>query len=336
VITLATDLYFEIDGVTCRDELRGSSVQRTRSDVRVRLHLPRSADPDDSDPRSYKPTTALVELFDGRFEARILRVVATVDVADDWDERNEVEVRGSLVVLAEQFARDFHDWVRVIGGQQWLPPPGERPVLVSAARLLKRAGDQEAYAFPTIVLPGGTIRVIPPDAVLGRATLQTIDDALQRSAPEPDELLLADAQYSLESGNEGDAAKAVLLAAIALESRMRRLLPVIADDAQVGLVDLLIEGPRDWTLSAHSMFIKAIPAVYGGPPTDGWAEVGKRVQKLFEARNKVAHKGERIDRAEASGHIAATLEAFAQLETAGIRARALGDERENQTRATRA
>ena len=257
------------------------------------------------DPRNSPSRVSLIECGADLFEVRLVRVIANTEVPDDWveSEANEEEVRSRLVAESENLTRDFCNWVRVRGRQTWWPPPGERPNLVSTAELLVVTGETTARSLGTLAAPGLRFRVVPPEFVVGENALRAIEGHLQQGAPEPAELLLADAFYALQTGGDTDPAKAVLLAAIAVETRTRQVVRELANDSQVTLVELLTDNPRDWSLSAHAMFAKAVPATLGRTPSPDWSDAAKLVQGLFEARNRVAHKGEAIDHATAAVHV---------------------------------
>lgn len=88
-----------------------------------------------------------------------------------------------------------------------------------------------------------------------------------------------------------------------VEVKPKAVLRLMAGEDKNELLDLLLENPRDWSLSAHGLFAKALPTLAGRALGDDHRELAKQVQKLFVARNSVAHRGEFITREDAVQHV---------------------------------
>ncbi len=75
------------------------------------------------------------------------------------------------------------------------------------------------------------------------------------------------------------------------------------------MLDLLLSNPRDWSQAAHGLFQKTLPTILGRDLGEQHKRLSVRVQKLFTARNDVAHRGENIEGEEAKRHVATAKEA---------------------------
>jgi hypothetical protein len=174
---------------------------------------------------------------------------------------------------------------------------------VSTVQLVDITDKNKIEGFSLVM--SATIRVLAAGTTCTVDGLAALEEAMRtRVSPTAEDLLLADAQHFVHYGSgatEGD--RAVLLAAIAVEVRIRRTLRTLATPSQGALVELLVANPRDWSLSAHSCFSKGIPAVYQRDLGAEFKELGRKVQSLFEARNKVAHMGTPVSHDKATEHV---------------------------------
>lgn len=127
--------------------------------------------------------------------------------------------------------------------------------------------------------------------------------------------LLAEAGHLASYTMIPHASRALLMAAVACEVHVKAALRTAAAAEQAPLVDLLLENPRDWTLAAAGMFDKLADATAGRSLRKEAPETYKAVVALFEARNRLAHRGEIPTRAEARAHVAAAEAAFQWLDT---------------------
>jgi hypothetical protein len=238
---------------------------------------------------------------------RQVRVVANVNIAEPWDPSDEFSgeevVLNRLRALSTQAVTDLCNWTRLLIGQDWMEPPGKYPDLVSTSELLdiSDANNIRGYSLVT----SGTILVLPEGTICTGDGLAAVDAAMRlRGSPTAEDLLLADAQHLVHYGpGATDSDRAVLLAAIAVEVRIKRTLRAVATASHAPLVELLIANPRDWSLSAHSFFTKAMPAVCQRELGEEFSELGRKVQSLFEDRNKVAHVGSTIAHERATEHV---------------------------------
>lgn len=329
---VASEMYFEIDGLHCEPQVLGESLTVERQDILYRVDLPSRRESfsfthasvdGPSAPRDYEPTVALVELHDDFVEVRLIRVVINLEVPDPWNPQDstngETAVLRKLISESRAIVTDLCNWTRVLEKQDWMSPPERLPRLVSQAQLIDISDPESATLLPTMILSAGSIQVLPEKGILDRAGLARVGTALQsRGSPRPDDLLLADARHLVHwRKGPSDPELAILLAAMAVEVRTKAVLQDLATGDQADLVTLLIDNPRDWSLSAHAHFAKAIEAILGRDLGKEWRRTARAVQGLFEARNQIAHRGKKFGVEQARVHVdAATvaIESLASLE----------------------
>jgi hypothetical protein len=328
VATLALELYFKIDGIEGRPDILGESVTRVLPSIRVRLDFPASAEgfsfmhaasAVEGLPTRDGKVLALTEHGHDLVEVRLVRVVVNGDfdeLADDVDmDTLPPTFRELLLETATAMARDTCNWIRIAVGQDWMQPPDELPQLVSGIQLMKiLPGEEHVEAERTITAPGGVIRVIPPEGLLDRTSVGVLRKHVELGAPPQEALLLADAKHLVGwKSDQASSDRAVLFAAMAIEIATKRTLRECATPEQAPLIELLIENPRDWSMSAHATFLHAVPLVARIECDDSWRSVARGVQTLFEARNKVVHRGESIAQEIAKEHVKAAVLAWDRL-----------------------
>lgn len=326
---IASQVFAEMDGLLCRREVLGRSITVQRGPTRYRVDFPDRPDAfnfshvgpattegSTPDPRDYDPTVALVERGGDFADVRLVRITANVESTlsvESFDPKRSADQEMHDQLLHEmrsgslQLARDLCDWVRLHHEQFWIEPSGRFPRIVSSVELVDIDASR---TFGIQIASAGQVLMIDDDALLDDAGLQRIESSLERGSPYPDELFLGEACYLIGSEQVSGPERATLLGAIAVELRVKRALQTIADPAQLMLLDLLLENPHDWTLSAHSMFKKALAVVAGRPMRPDHASLSKRVQKLFESRNALAHRGATIDLSAAREHLQTARDAF--------------------------
>lgn len=96
--------------------------------------------------------------------------------------------------------------------------------------------------------------------------------------------IYADAQHDY------DVRRGVLFAAVALEIEIKGLLQDRAGPDQIALVELLLNHPRDFSMSAASLFHRPCMAVLGHSLKQDDPPVFRLVEQLFESRNRIAHR----------------------------------------------
>lgn len=102
---------------------------------------------------------------------------------------------------------------------------------------------------------------------------------------------LCDAEYAASRGSDPNLRYAVLLAAIACEIKVKDAITALASPEQQSLVNLLLESPRDWTMTAVSLFGKGLKAICGKSLRDEDRSLYNEIDLLFQDRNRIAHRG---------------------------------------------
>lgn len=118
--------------------------------------------------------------------------------------------------------------------------------------------------------------------------MDLIDRTTMHERPDPADTLLADAFYGLVSSS--DPRLAVMQAAMAAERRIKTFLQERAIFGQRELVELIVNSPRDVTVQAVGLYDKGLKAVVGRSFREDDKEGYKMLVKLFEERNKFAHR----------------------------------------------
>jgi selenocysteine lyase/cysteine desulfurase len=67
-------------------------------------------------------------------------------------------------------------------------------------------------------------------------------------------------------------------------------------------------------MSAHGLFLKAIPVMLGQEASERHKALAREVQSLFTARNGIVHKGGSVSREDAGKHIQTAREALAHMD----------------------
>ncbi|WP_432833533.1 hypothetical protein [Dactylosporangium sp. CA-092794] len=137
--------------------------------------------------------------------------------------------------------------------------------------------------------------------------LHNLDDAadteeLERAAaatrqsllPALPDRLLADARNLGLEGPAESMKQALFLAAIATEVRVKEFVAAVANEHQGSLVDILLNSPRDYSVSVHNLFDRPLLAVSGHSLKVDDPALYKAVGRLFTARNHFVHRGEEI------------------------------------------
>jgi len=197
--------------------------------------------------------------------------------------------------VAKEVVGDFLDWARVLGGQYWLTPSHEAPTAAGLTSLLDPAAGQR---FP-IGLPVGIVAIGSSiDDALDADGIATVAERAARGLDTPTpEILLADAWHlfvpsgAWEEDTPLDLRRIVRLAAIACETKVKRTLLDKAGREMRGLVEIIVENPREVTQSVPQLLDKTCRETLGTSLKDADRELWKRIDRLFTARNSVAHRG---------------------------------------------
>jgi hypothetical protein len=235
------------------------------------------------------------------FAVRTLRVLVFGEGPPGSDTEASINYLRRTFQVAEAIVSDLVEWAR-INGQCWLGLHGQRPRRIEGHVLGDESDDIGDYCFTEDVLPkiedehAGEYEV---EASIDASRVSLFTVLANNRTPLPiAETLLADALYFIQL-NPADYQRAVLMAAIACEVKVKDTLREKVPPDRLPLVDLILENPRDWSLAAVALFDKATSAAFGRSLRADNREAYKDVGKLFELRNRIAHKGEKPEENEA-------------------------------------
>lgn len=194
-----------------------------------------------------------------------------------------------VLVPAAEIARSllatYLTHVRTVGRQPWLGPESSHPQGLGPSHLI----DMESGSR----LPTGYSEPLRGRLVTGGLTESEHEVFFgkdeQAAAPLP-ESFLADAIY-LRSTDPPQHQHAILLSAIACELKVKEVLIGAAPDHMAEVVQLLFEHPADFSMPVRGLFDRAMKAVTGRSLREEDRPLYKAVDRLFQARNRVAHRG---------------------------------------------
>jgi hypothetical protein len=221
------------------------------------------------------------------------------------------------LALAERVLSDVLGIVRAERGQSWLGLSSEPIPREGIASIVDCNTGARLPVGPTLRGPGARLMdvesALRPDDI--SAIVSRVADGSQAQVADT---LLADAQY-LAWGDlrAPDSLRAVLMAAIACEVKVKVYLRDKTDPANLPLLDFILENPREVTVTAaDGLFNKLMRTAQGRSLRDADKELFKSVVRLFEVRNAVAHRGEWPDVEEAKDLVRAAVRAFRWLDEA--------------------
>jgi hypothetical protein len=323
---LRATFHFSIRELLVDPDLLGTARELSIGDRLVRVVLPLEAADQENDSRT--PSLDLDHLFPAREPAPDLpgtaRTSLTLGMAPSKDIAPVRFIRVEVFFDGEISASDFvgHDqpkespafdsayealqeaagaareglerlleWIRVRGRQHWLGLGHEPPEGVGEGELVDLdAGSRLPVAVA--LQKGLVIPRIRDEQVLGA---ELFDEAVRLGSRGEEPLLadslLADALFLAQDAEPLDLPRALLVAAIACELKIKATLREHASEAQRELVDVLLSNPRDWALSAVAHFDAPLKAVAGVSLREADRELWKPATALFERRNALAHRG---------------------------------------------
>ncbi len=266
--------------------------------------LQRALAPDrDLDPREYEPV-ALVDHGGSMVEIRLVEVAVNFSYVgglavesydskrdyDEWDRVVKKYERQALAIVSDLCAN-----LRLSFKQPWIEPNGRFPASVNALTL---SDLDSGKAFPVLAMRGPTINIVERSAPLALADLPNLGATLAKGRLAPEQLLLSEAVYLAHDTPRLAPDRATLLAAIAVELHTKRTLSDLAGTERAAVADLLIV-----SMSAHGLFLDAVPLFAGLDPDANYTATARKVQKLFSTRNRIAHRGADIPADQAREHV---------------------------------
>lgn len=129
------------------------------------------------------------------------------------------------------------------------------------------------------------------------------------------ETLLADAEY-YGSHSVKDFRRAVLMAAIACEVKVKGVLRVLATEETRPLLDYALDNPREVTVTAATgLFDKLMLATTQRSLRLDDRPLFKEIDEMYKVRNRIAHSGLMPDEAEAGRVVRAARRCFTWLDS---------------------
>jgi hypothetical protein len=200
---------------------------------------------------------------------RLTVAVLRVTVEIDWDMTAATFSAGGLPAweessrtlrsaaeVARKVVSQFLAWARVSGGQYWIEPQQVAPRLTWMTEVIDASGAR---------IPTGhhDPMVVPWDRVDPPIGPDQVAEAFRGSVPPLADELLADAKFYAWRASQPSPRMAILLAAIAVEVRIKTFLLERATKEQLPLVELILTNPQDISMAARSLYDTALHAVTG-------------------------------------------------------------------------
>ncbi|MFG1620203.1 hypothetical protein ACGFI3_46280 [Nonomuraea wenchangensis] len=215
--------------------------------------------------------------------------------------------------IASELATQYVRWLRVLSGQSSIGPSN---IKLSDARavLFDKTGERIPLGF--ISMPGARGRL---GEAMRAATPANHDTALLAAAegnePPLAEALLADAEYLTTDAVHPDVRLGVLLAAIACEVKVKEAITEVAQPSQIGLIDVIVKHHQQVHVPAVVRFHLLMDAICQRSLQRENSALYTRVEKLFAARNKIAHIGHKTlePGEDLQAHVKTAQDAFAWL-----------------------
>jgi hypothetical protein len=212
--------------------------------------------------------------------------------------------------VGQKLVDSYLGHVRATLGQFWIGFSMERSRPVWIGRLYDASGTRIPVGRPQV----GKAMVKPSTFAVSAAVhgevLRKVSSLMD---PPLAETLLRDAQHL--GWTPINIREAVLLAAIACEVKIKKTLEQLASDGQLALVELVLKHPRDVSVATAALFDKALKAVCGRSLREDDPGLFKAVTRLYEVRNKIAHRGRSVHPdGELWTHVMTAVGAFAYLD----------------------
>jgi hypothetical protein len=330
--------HFRLSGFDLKAEAFGRSWDFERDGCRATLSLPARPDSFGSYIDAMSIATHRGDKETAWDEGRVLvaavlafEITVNVDFdpsttdLDPAEHRDEIE-RGQAALdkafpIALSLASDFISWLRVNTGRYWLGASHEAPEVIDGDLIETASGRRvRNIGFnPVLHITG-----FGPDAGV---TVEELDQVAERLAarkiPGTAEVLLADAREALTGPSveqEGqtvrrDIRRAILLAAIACEVKIKATLLDKTPPAKRDLVEIILKNIREVQVAVGALPHKTMKAAIGRSLHEDDCILFEAVNKLFRDRNNIAHRGEPPTLEDARGDVQAAVDLFAWLES---------------------
>ena len=323
--------YFDGGGLYVTGDALGKSVRFETDGTWVSLNLPTRDEVFSlSDPgwpgrgKSARPTfQSGGEMLAGVISKFEVRIAVSGTAAEATS-----ELVARAFPLARETAERFLGLARTRAAQDWLPLWHEGASLALYGMLMYAGTDTEVRP-ETRWQPGSLAVSIKRELAAGPDAIEELL-ALTSSGVEPAtaDVLLADARAALSivpvrqqwKAERRDTSRAVLLAGMAAEVKIKRMLAEKAQPEFRPLIDVILENPRDVSVATGQLLDKPMKAALGVSLREEKSKAESEyktlfrdvTEKLFPRRNDVAHRGEQptLDEAKEAVDIAGRLFAW--------------------------
>jgi hypothetical protein len=225
-----------------------------------------------------------------------------------------VEAIDKAQEMAVRAITGFVAWVRATTRITGIGVSGEAPPLAGPVRAFESGTGRLFNTGPTIrsIAVG---RDPEGQYSLTAADLNKIAERVGQGNEAPvGETLLADAEYYVGHAVR-DFRRAVLMAAIAWEVKVKDVLRHVASEEQQSLLDFALENPREVTVTAaDGLFDKLMHATSGRSLRQDDRQLFKHIQELYTVRNRIAHSGRLPDELEAGRVVRSARRCFTWLD----------------------
>jgi hypothetical protein len=325
-----------IDGLWIADSALGAGASFTRDGFAVRIDLPASTTAFAGLPRSLFPRGAFGSHRSGAGATGVQEVdIVRVSVSGPLEVKaKDLGAPGTKIdptlrakiqafhVATLQVARltviEFANRLRTEKGQTWVGFGTAVPELVGLTSYLDEDGQslRVAFAEPTVLYPLDPSRAIDVD-LLTRLPNLLGDGRIEIAA---EDQLLADARQLVPSRPSDMrtarplSQQAILVAAVAVEVKVKTTLRRVTPKDRAALVDLILDNPRDVSVAVVNLLHKAMEASIGRSLNKDEPALFKAIERLFRTRNAIAHKGEKPTVEDARELVDAAVRVFGWLD----------------------
>ncbi len=324
--------HFHLDGLWVAGESLGQSATFDRDGFRVQIDLPADRNAFGLQPGHPFPIRAFGSNSSGTGSALVQAVdVIRISVAGEADlrradfaapgEKSSPEVMNraqgfhtKTLDIARSTVIDLVNWLRIEKGQVWLGLGTDQPQVVG----LTSYYDEDAQPLPAAFGGGVILYPLDPARAVDRSFLSRLGGLLGDGRPtvEVEDQLLADARQMILS-RPSDILRsqrplvqhAVLLAAVAAEVKIKRTLKRVTSADKLGLIDNILDNPREVSVAAVNLFHTTMNATIGRSLKQDDPSLFADIIRLFKVRNRVAHRGEQTTPEEARRLVSAAVRA---------------------------
>ena len=215
-----------------------------------------------------------------------------------------------LYEVASAVVTDLIERVRVERRQHWLGIAGEPVEGIGWGDLIDLDAN-EVLPVDKYLERSGTLRIVDRVQIIQPDQVHQLAEALKEPhAPMLAEALLADAFYYSSDAKPPDQPRALLIAAVACEVKIKKSLRGrVAPEAE-DLLELALRNTRPTV----ALFGKVCNAVTGRSLSEENRPLYNKLDDLFEGRNALAHHGKIPDDARVTESLNAAREAFQWLD----------------------